>query len=213
MTNRIFDQDELVLASHNDGKLVEIAALFDSRPFKISSAMEYDLPEPEETEATFTGNALLKAKATTLATGKVALADDSGLVVPAINGDPGIYSARWAGPNKDFGMAMERVNSSIANLKNTRTTNVPEGSGDKDRSAHFICVLAMCWPDGHEEVFEGRVDGTLVWPPRGKNGFGYDPMFVATGYDVTFGEMDSEEKLAIGHRADAFSKLVAAILP
>ena len=198
---RIFNQEELVIASHNDGKLREIAALFAGRPFLVTSAKDHDLPEPEETEDSFLGNAALKARATATATGKPALADDSGLVVPVLNGAPGIYSARWAGPNKDFIMAMQKVESSLA------------ATGGSDRRAHFICALVLCWPDGHEEGFEGRVDGDLVWPPRGDRGFGYDPIFVARGHDVTFGEMDPETKLAMGHRADAFTKLVTACFP
>ena len=198
---RRFTDDELVLASHNDGKLREIAALFADYPFRVTSAKTYGLPEPEETEDSFLGNAALKARATAAATGRPALADDSGLVVPALNGAPGIYSARWAGPDRDFIMAMQKVESSLA------------ASGGSDRSAHFICALVLCWPDGHEEGFEGRVDGSLVWPPRGDRGFGYDPIFVASGYDLTFGEMEPQEKLDIGHRADAFAKLVAACFP
>ena len=198
---RIFAESELVLASHNQGKLREIAALFAGRPFTVSSAADHDVPEPEETEDSFVGNALLKARHTVAATGKAAIADDSGLVVPVLNGAPGIYSARWAGPNRDFIMAMQKVNSSLAT------------TGGADRHAHFICVLALAWPDGHSEVFEGRVEGELIWPPRGDRGFGYDPMFVANGYDLTFGEMDPQEKLDIGHRANAFSKLVAACFP
>ena len=196
--HRKFEADELVLASHNAGKLREIAALFESYDFRVTSAAEYNLPEPEETEDSFVGNAILKAKATALATGTPALADDSGLVVPALNGAPGIYSARWAGPNKDFILAMEKVNSSLA------------ATGGTDRSAYFNCTLALYWPDGHHEVFDGRIDGQLIWPPRGHNGFGYDPIFIATGYEQTFGEMDPQEKLDIGHRARAFAKLVDA---
>jgi len=196
--HRIFAEPELVLASHNAGKLREITALFEGHPFTVTSAADHDVEEPEETEDSFSGNALLKARATMAATGKAALADDSGLVVPALNGAPGIYSARWAGPNRDFIMAMQKVNGSLA------------ATGGQDKSAYFICVLALVWPDGHEEVFEGRVHGTLVWPPRGDRGFGYDPMFVAAGHDQTFGEMDPQQKLDIGHRADAFAKLVAA---
>lgn len=198
---RIFNQDELVIASHNDGKLREIAALFTSRPFLVTSAKSYDLPEPEETEDSFLGNAALKARATAAATGKPALADDSGLVVPALNGAPGIHSARWAGPDKDFIMAMQKVESSLA------------ATEDRDRRAHFICALVLCWPDGHEDGFEGRIDGNLVWPPRGDRGFGYDPIFVAEGHDMTFGEMEPQAKLAIGHRARAFARLVAACFP
>ena len=196
--HRKFEADELVLASHNAGKLREIAALFETYDFRVSSAAEYDLPEPEETEDSFVGNAILKARATALATRKPALADDSGLVVPALNGAPGIYSARWAGPNKDFILAMEKVNSSLA------------ATSGKDRNAYFNCTLALYWPDGHHEAFDGQVEGHLVWPPRGHRGFGYDPMFVAKGYEITFGEMDPQEKLDIGHRARAFSKLVDA---
>ena len=199
--HRIFAESELVLASHNQGKLREIAALFAGRPFSVSSAADHDVPEPEETEDSFVGNALLKARHTVAATGKAAIADDSGLVVPVLNGAPGIYSARWAGTNRDFIMAMQKVNSSLAT------------TGGTDRRAHFVCVLALAWPDGHSEVFEGRVEGELVWPPRGDHGFGYDPMFVANGYDLTFGEMDPQEKLDIGHRANAFAKLVAACFP
>lgn len=199
--HRIFAESELVLASHNQGKLREIATLFAGKPFTVSSATDHGVLEPEETEDSFVGNALLKARHTVDATGKPAIADDSGLVVPILNGAPGIYSARWAGPDRDFIMAMQKVNSSLAT------------TGSTDRRAHFICVLALAWPDGHSEVFEGRVEGELVWPPRGDRGFGYDPMFVANGYDLTFGEMEPQEKLDIGHRADAFSKLVAACFP
>ena len=197
MSYRQFAEDELVLASHNPGKLREIAALFADQPFLVTSAQDYDLPEPEETEVTFSGNALLKARATSFATEKPALADDSGLVIPALNGAPGIYSARWAWPKKDFIMAMDKVNTSLAAVQ------------AKDRTAWFICVLALVWPDGEEAVFEGRIDGTLIWPPRGHQGFGYDPMFVADGHDLSFGEMDPDKKLAIGHRARAFDQLVA----
>lgn len=198
---RMFTEDELVIASHNDGKLREIAALFDDRSFLVTSAKTYDLPEPDETEDSFLGNAALKARATAAATGKPALADDSGLVVPALNGAPGIYSARWAGPKGDFILAMQKVESSLA------------ATGGKDRRAHFICALVLCWPDGHEEGFEGRIDGALVWPPRGQNGFGYDPIFVAEGHDMTFGEMEPQVKLAMGHRARAFARLVEACFP
>jgi XTP/dITP diphosphohydrolase len=195
---RMFTEDELVIASHNDGKLREITALFADRPFLVTSARTYGLPEPEETEDSFLGNAALKARATAMATGKPALADDSGLVVSALNGAPGIYSARWAGPDKDFILAMQKVENSLA------------ATGSADRQAHFICALVLCWPDGHEEGFEGRIDGQLVWPPRGDRGFGYDPIFVAEGHDITFGEMEPQAKLAKGHRARAFAGLVDA---
>ena len=195
---RMFTEDELVIASHNDGKLREITALFADRPFLVTSARTYGLPEPEETEDSFLGNAALKARATAMATGKPALADDSGLVVSALNGAPGTYSARWAGPDKDFILAMQKVENSLA------------ATGSADRQARFICALVLCWPDGHEEGFEGRIDGQLVWPPRGDRGFGYDPIFVAEGHDITFGEMEPQAKLAMGHRARAFAGLVDA---
>jgi XTP/dITP diphosphohydrolase len=192
--SRRFTGDTLVIASHNQGKVREIAALLSDYVAKFPSAGELGLGEPEETEATFIGNAALKAKAAATASGVPALADDSGLVVPALGGAPGIYSARWAGPDKDFGMAMRRVETEL---------------GDRDRSAHFICALGLAWPDGPVETVEGRLDGQLTFPPRGDRGFGYDPIFIADGYDITFGEMDPDEKHRISHRADAFAQLVA----
>jgi XTP/dITP diphosphohydrolase len=195
---RIFAEDKLVLATHNQGKLREINELLADRQIEVLSAATLGLEEPEETETSFTGNARLKAQAAAQATSLPALADDSGLVVEALNGDPGIYSARWAGPEKDFAMAMQLVEQKLAE------------SGSDDRRAHFICSLSLVWPDGFDVTVEGRVDGTLVWPPRGTNGFGYDPMFIANGYDQTFGEMDPALKHAIGHRADAFDQLLRA---
>ena len=195
---RIFAEDKLVLATHNQGKLREINELLADRQIEVLSAATLGLEEPEETETSFTGNARLKAQAAAQATSLPALADDSGLVVEALNGDPGIYSARWAGPEKDFAMAMQLVEKKLAE------------SGSYDRRAHFICSLSLVWPDGFDVTVEGRVDGTLVWPPRGTNGFGYDPMFIANGYDQTFGEMDPALKHAIGHRADAFDQLLRA---
>jgi XTP/dITP diphosphohydrolase len=192
--SRRFTGDTLVIASHNPGKVREIAALLSDFVAKFPSAGELGLGEPDETEATFIGNAALKAKAAATASGLPALADDSGLVVPALGGAPGIYSARWAGPEKDFGMAMRRVETEL---------------GDRDRSAHFICALALAWPDGPVETVEGRLDGQLTFPPRGDRGFGYDPIFIADGYGITFGEMDPDEKHRISHRADAFAQLVA----
>jgi XTP/dITP diphosphohydrolase len=188
--------DRLIVASHNQGKVREIGALI--APFGVSavSAGELNLPEPEETEMTFIGNALLKAHAAAAAAGAPALADDSGLVVPALNGDPGIYSARWAGSDKDFNFAMRKVEDALS------------AKGAADRSAHFICALALAWPDGEEAVFEGRVDGSLVWPMRGEKGFGYDPMFQPDGFAITFGEMDPDAKHAMSHRARAFAQLV-----
>jgi XTP/dITP diphosphohydrolase len=193
MTRR-FAGDRLVIASHNPGKIVEIAALL--APYRVEAvgAAELGLPEPEETEATFEGNAALKAHAAAKATGLPALSDDSGLVVPALDGAPGIYSARWAGPTKDFAMAMARVHREL---------------GDKDRAGTFVSVLALVWPDGEEALFRGEVHGRLTWPPRGDKGFGYDPMFVPEGYDITFGEMEPEEKYRTDHRSRAFEKLVA----
>ncbi len=195
---RTFAEDTLVLATHNQGKLREIKELLADRQIEVLSAAALGLDEPEETETSFTGNARLKAQAAAQATSLPALADDSGLVVEALNGDPGIYSARWAGPEKDFAMAMQLVEQKLAE------------SGSDDRRAHFICSLSLVWPDGFDVTVEGRVDGTLVWPPRGSNGFGYDPMFIADGYDQTFGEMDPALKHAIGHRADAFDQLLRA---
>jgi XTP/dITP diphosphohydrolase len=189
----------LVIASHNAGKVREIKELL--APFGIEpvSAAALDLPEPEETGTTFIANAELKAMQAADLSGLPALADDSGLCVDALNGDPGIFSARWAGLEKDFGRAMQLVWDAVE-------AKGPEAGHD----AHFVCALALAWPDGHVEVFEGRVEGTLAWPPRGDRGFGYDPMFVPNGHATTFGEMDPDRKHGMSHRADAFAKLVAA---
>ena len=192
---RRFTERKLVIASHNQGKIVEIGALIAPYRVEATGAAALGLPEPEETEPTFEGNAALKARAAGAATGLPALADDSGLVVPALGGAPGIYSARWAGPDRDFNLAMARVHDEL---------------GGKDRSAFFVSVLSLIWPDGHEEAFRGEVHGTLSWPPRGENGFGYDPMFIPEGYAQTFGELPHAVKYAIDHRARAFQKLVAA---
>lgn len=198
---RKFSGDDLVIASHNPGKVREIAALLKPYGANVKSAAELGLPEPEETGDTFTANAELKARAAATGAGTAALADDSGLVVPALNGAPGIRSARWAGPDRDFGRAMKKVHEALQAL-GTRAASDPR--------AYFVCALALCWPDGHVESVEGRVDGTLVWPPRGDRGFGYDAMFLPDGYDKTFGEMDPDEKHGISHRADAFRKLIDA---
>lgn len=198
---RKFSGDDLVIASHNPGKVREIAALLKPYGANVKSAAELGLPEPEETGDTFTANAELKARAAATGAGTVALADDSGLVVPALDGAPGIRSARWAGPDRDFGMAMAKVHEALQAL-GTRTAS--------DQRAYFVCALTLSWPDGHVESVEGRVDGTLVWPPRGDRGFGYDAMFLPDDYDKTFGEMDPDEKHAISHRADAFRKLIDA---
>ena len=194
---RPFTGNRLVVASHNQGKVEEISALL--VPFAIDavSAGTLGLAEPEETGDSFEANAALKAKAAADASGLSALADDSGLVVPALNGAPGIYSARWAGPAKDFGAAMQRVHREL---------------GGRDRSAIFVAVLALAWPDGGMELFRGEVPGSLVWPPRGERGFGYDPMFVPEGGSETFGEMEPAEKHKISHRACAFAKLVQGCL-
>ena len=191
---RRFTGDTLVIASHNKGKVREIADLLSAYVKHFPSADELGLPEPEETEATFIGNAALKARAAATGSGKPALADDSGLVVPALGGAPGIYSARWAGPERDFGMAMRRVETEL---------------GSKDATAHFVCALALAWPDGHIETVAGEVHGRLIFPPRGDRGFGYDPIFIPNGHDTTFGEMDPDAKHRISHRADAFRKLAA----
>ncbi|GAA3704723.1 RdgB/HAM1 family non-canonical purine NTP pyrophosphatase [Sphingomonas cynarae] len=190
----------LVIASHNKGKVREIAALLEGRGLDVVSAGELDLPEPEETGTTFVMNAELKARAAADLSGLPALADDSGLCVDALGGDPGIFSARWGGETKDFCMAMTLVERALA-----ATGPAPA------RTAHFVCALALAWPDGHVEWFEGRVDGTLVDPPRGDKGHGYDPMFVPDGHDRTFAEMDDATKNEISHRADAFRQLVAAV--
>jgi len=200
MTRR-FESEKLVVASHNAGKLREIADLL--RPFGVAtvSAGDLGLPEPEETETTFEGNARLKAHASAQASGLPALSDDSGLAVEALGGDPGIYSARWAetAHGRDFGHAMQLVWDRL------ESANAPE-----PRRAAFICALTLAWPDGHDETFLGRCEGRLVWPPRGDRGFGYDPMFVPEGHAISFGEMDPAAKHSMSHRADAFRQLVAA---
>jgi len=193
---RQFTGDTLVIATHNKGKVPEIAALLEAYVAKFPSAGELRLAEPEETESTYIGNAALKARAAAIASGLPALADDSGVSVAGLDGAPGIYSARWAGPTKDFTLAMERVRRELE--------AVPDRKGDR---AAFICALALAWPDGHVEAVEGRLDGTLTFPPRGGRGFGYDPIFIPDGYTITCGEMDPAEKQAISHRADAFRKL------
>ncbi|HEX6377007.1 MAG TPA: RdgB/HAM1 family non-canonical purine NTP pyrophosphatase [Allosphingosinicella sp.] len=207
----------LVIASHNQGKVREIRDLLGARGIEPVSAAELDLPEPDEIGATFIDNADLKAREAADLSGLPALADDSGLCVEALDGRPGIFSARWAlaadprvppqaGPGeiegpRDFNLAMRRVWEELE-------AQGPEAS----RNAHFVCALSVCWPDGHNEWFEGRVEGSLVWPPRGDRGFGYDPIFLPAGHAITFGEMDQAEKHRISHRADAFRKLVAALL-
>lgn len=193
MTRR-FAGGRLVIASHNQGKVREIGELLAPLGAEVISAASLGLPEPEETGVTFAENAALKARAAALASNLPALADDSGLVVPALGGAPGIQSARYAKEAGGFGPAMEKLWQSL-----------PEGA---DRSAHFVCVLAIAWPDQHCDLYEGRVDGRLAWPVRGQNGFGFDPIFQPLGRELTFGEMEAEAKHAISHRAYAFAKLV-----
>lgn len=193
---RKITETSLVIATHNQGKAREIAALLGDYVADFETSGALGLSEPVEDGDTFVANALIKAKSAAAESGKLVLADDSGLAVHALGGDPGIYSARWAGEAKNFDLAMRLVEEKLVDAT--------------DRSASFICVLALAWPDGHTEVFEGRVDGTIVSPARGEKGFGYDPIFVADGYDVTFAEMESETKHGISHRADAFRKLVQA---
>lgn len=188
---------KLVLASHNAGKLAEFSTLLADFGVTVLSAGDLNLPEPEETATTFAGNAALKALAAARATGLPALADDSGLCVSALGGAPGIYSARWAGPDKDFPAAMARIE---------------EGIGQDERDAWFICVLCLAYPDGTTRSFEGRVDGSITWPPRGDKGHGYDPIFTPTGENRTFAEMADAEKNAISHRADAFRAFKQACL-
>ncbi|HEX4198373.1 MAG TPA: RdgB/HAM1 family non-canonical purine NTP pyrophosphatase [Caulobacteraceae bacterium] len=188
----------LVAATHNPGKARELAALFDSR-FSVVAAGDLGLPEPEETETTFAGNALLKARLAADASGLIALADDSGLSATALGGAPGIYSARWAGPTRDFAMAMAKLEERL------------EATESGDRSAWFTCALAVAWPDGPAIVVEGRVDGRLRFPPRGDKGFGYDPIFLPEGLERSFGELDAGEKTPLSHRTRAFEKLKAAL--
>ncbi len=207
MTSRKLNPGKLVIASHNQGKVREIRALL--KPYGIDpvSAGDLGLPEPEETGVTFAENALLKAHAATLGSGLPALADDSGLCVAALNGAPGVYTADWAekqhyegGPGRDWYMAMGKVEGKLAEI-----------GPDVDRSAYFTCTLALAWPDGHTEVFEGRIQGALTWPPRGLLGFGYDPVFVPNGTALTFAEIDLTKTITMSHRADAFAKLVEAV--
>ena len=198
MTRR-FDGNTLVVATHNQGKLEEIADLLSPFGVAVKGAKELDLPEPDETETTFVGNARIKAHAAAQATGLPALSDDSGITIDALDGAPGVYTADWAEtPNgRDFVMAMRRAHDEL------QAANAPH-----PRLAQFRCTLVLAWPDGHDEVFEGVMAGQVVWPMRGDQGHGYDPIFQPDGYDITFGEMDRWEKNKISHRADAFKKFV-----
>lgn len=192
--------DRLVIASHNSGKVKEIRALVEPFGIAVTGAAELGLPEPAETGTSFAENACIKAEAATSLSGLTALADDSGLCVAALAGAPGIYSARWAGPARDFRIAMQRVESELRE------------KGERDSRAWFVCALALAAPDHETQIFEGRVFGALTFPPRGNRGFGYDPIFVPEGHRQTFGEMDPQTKHAISHRANAFAKLVASAL-
>ncbi len=196
---RKFEGKRLIVASHNEGKVREIRDLLAPFGVETVSAAELALLEPDETGTTFRANAELKALAAARASGLPALSDDSGLAVAALGGDPGIYSARWAGPEKDFTVAMQKVKDALTAL-----------GKDVDRRAKFVCALTLAWPDGHCETFEGEVHGALIWPPRGDKGFGYDPVFMPTGHDITFGEMDPAAKHGMSHRADAFKQLIDA---
>ncbi len=194
---------KLVIASHNAGKVREIAAMLGPYGIEPVSAKELDLPEPEETGTTFIANAEMKARLAADLSGLPALADDSGLCVEALGGDPGVYTANWAETptGRDWALAMRRVEDALA-----------AKGADASRDAHFVCVLSLAWPDGHVESFEGRADGTLTWPPRGNVGFGYDPVFVPLGETRSYAELAPEEKHARSHRAEAFRQLVAAVL-
>ena len=198
---RKFLGDTLLVATHNQGKLEEITDLLSGFGIKVTSAKEHNLPEPEETGTTFVENARTKAHAAAKATGLPSLSDDSGIAIDALNSAPGVYTADWAEtPNgRDFIMAMERIHRELEEI-----------SAPYPRTAQFCCTLVLAWPDGHDEVFPGVMPGQLVWPMRGQQGHGYDPIFQPDGYDITFGEMDRWEKNKISHRADAFRKLVKA---
>ena len=197
---RKFTDSTLLVATHNQGKLDEIAALLTPYGVSCVGAAEKNLPEPDETETTFVGNARIKAHAACKATGLPALSDDSGITIDALDGAPGVYTADWAETEtgRDFDMAMRKAHDLLEDM------NAPH-----PRAAQFRCTLVLAWPDGHDEVFEGVMPGQVIWPMRGDQGHGYDPIFQPDGYDITFGEMDRWKKNEISHRADAFRKLVA----
>ncbi|WP_424933999.1 RdgB/HAM1 family non-canonical purine NTP pyrophosphatase [Amaricoccus macauensis] len=200
MTRR-FTETSLLVATHNDGKLAEIRALLGPFGVDVTSAKQLGLGEPDETETTFLGNARIKAHAAAKASGQPALADDSGIEVDALDGAPGVYTADWAETpeGRDFPMAMARVHDELEKI------GAPE-----PRTARFRCTLVLAWPDGHDEVFEGKIEGRCVWPMRGLQGHGFDPIFQPDGYEITLGEMDPDEKNRISHRADAFGEFVSA---
>jgi XTP/dITP diphosphohydrolase len=207
MARRLRRGARLLLASHNKGKLAEIATLVRPHGVEVISAAEFGLEAPDEDAPDFAGNARIKALAAAQASGLPALSDDSGFCVAALDGAPGVLSARWAEPGHDFAGAMARVQKELAR-------KLPgQGPGEEsDRRAWFVCALCLGWPDGHADTFVGRVDGAVCWPPRGDRGFGYDPMFVPDGQALTFGEMTQAEKHAVSHRARAFAQLLAACL-
>ena len=199
MVSKLLD-DEIVIASHNKGKIVEFADLFKDYKLNLSSSADYNIEEPEENGSSFAANALIKARTTMIGSGKIAISDDSGLCVDSLNGEPGIYSARWAGPKKDFAMAMAKIKEKLLEL-DTENTN-----------EHFFCALAVVWPSEEYKVYEGAVHGNLNFPPRGNLGFGYDPIFIPTGFDISFGEMEPAKKHSMSHRAVAFDKLKKELL-
>jgi XTP/dITP diphosphohydrolase len=201
--HRLQPGDRLVLASHNRGKLREFETLLEPHGLSVALAADLGLPEPDETGTTFEENARIKAVAAAVAAGMPALADDSGVVVDALGGDPGVYSARWAGPGKDFAMAMAKVEERLQ----AAGADVPERRGGR-----FVAVLCLAFPDGFSELYRGEVEGTMIWPPRGTGGFGYDPMFVPHGLTRTFAEIAPEEKHAVSHRARAFARFAEARL-
>ena len=194
------DNEKIIIASHNEGKVSEIKDLLKNYNLNIISSSELGIDEPEENGSSFEENALIKSSTTSKLSKTISISDDSGLCVNSLNGDPGIYSARWAGPNKDFLYAANKINKSLIEKES------------KDLSAYFICVLAVSWPDGDYKTFKGRVDGTLTFPPRGNNGFGYDPIFIPKGYESTFGEMEPKYKHSISHRNKAFELLSKELL-
>ena len=192
--------DEIVIASHNIGKIKEFRDIFKNYGYILTSSSDYNLEEPEENGSTFAENALIKAMATMQGTGKVSLSDDSGLCIKELNNDPGIFSARWAGVNKDFNLAMVKVEKKLLE------------KGLKSSKAYFYCALAVAWPDKSYKIYEGAVHGNLRFPPKGKLGFGYDPIFIPNGFDISFGEMTPSRKHSMSHRAEAFKKLKKELL-
>ena len=201
MEERIFTENKLVIASHNKGKIVEIKELLSPLNIEILSAYDFDIEEPEESGTTFEENALIKSSFVTQKTGLPSISDDSGICFYDLGGDPGIYSARWAGLNKDFNLAMSNINDAIKEKKNP------------NYECHFICSLSICWPDGYDVTVSGQIKGKFSWPPKGDKGFGYDPIFKPLGYDITFGQMDPILKHKISHRSLAFNKLINLCFP